>query len=285
MPLYKLSSIFQLTTAPTIRAAATARTAGWSESFWTQGDPAVFNNLLPAVRTARATFLPTQASIVGSRSQTYTISGNKLIPGGTSSGGLLYPGNFGYQCDIPNMNLEIPVQGLGVPNKSRLNLRGIPDQFVVTGEFSPNRDFLVAMQAFFDALRVGGLTAGFVGRNLTVGSVRVTMFKPAAGANPAQVTTDAAIPGFADGSFLRFHRCYDDQGNPIKGSFVATSAGGNVYNLQNGPSQTLSRPSGLIRVDSLQFIPFGSFSIGEIGTRKVGRPFRGFRGRRSKTRV
>jgi hypothetical protein len=285
MGLYKLSNIFQLTTDATFPGYGVDRTGGWSEGFWVNGDPTVFLPLWQAVQTARARFLPAQASIVGQRSQQYTISGNKLLPGGTSSGTVLVPGNPNYPCDIPQMNYELPVQASLAPNKSRLNLRGIPDQFVVTGELAPSRAFLTAIQNYINALRVIGFAAGFVGRNISLGSVRVISYKPPAGANPGLLTTDNPIPAFANGNFVRFHRVYDDSGNPVKGAFVAASIGGNQYNLATGPDQTVTQPSGTIRVDQIAFMPYGNFSTGEITTRKVGKPLKGFRGRRSKSRV
>jgi hypothetical protein len=285
MPLYKLANIFQLTTDATVPAFGVDRTGGWSESFWVNGDPTVFLPLLPSVQTARARLLPAQANIVGTRSQLYTISQNKLLPGGSASGTVNVPGNTAYPCDIPQMNYELPVAGSGVPNRSRLNIHAIPDQFVTTGEFSPSRTYGSQIQGYINALRQNGFAAGWVGRNLGNGAVRVISYKPPAGANPGVLTTDNPIPGFANGNFIRFHRVYDDNNNPVKGSFSASSIGGNQYNLGTGPDQTVTQPSGTIRLDQLVFIPYGDFSTGEITTRKVGKPSKGFRGRRSKSRV
>jgi hypothetical protein len=285
MGLYKLSNIFQLTTIATVPAFGVSRTGGWSEGFWVNGDPNVFLPLWSSVQIARARMLPAQASIVGTRAQAYTISQNKLLPGGTSSGTVLVPGNPAYPCDVPQMNYELPVSGSGVPNSSRLMLRGIPDQFVTTGEFAPTRAFGSAIQAYIDALRQNGFAAGWIGRNLVNGAVRVISYKPPVGANPGLLTTDAPIPGFANGNFVRFHRVRDDAGNPVKGSFSASSIGGNQYNLATGPAQTVTQPSGTIRLDQLAFINYGTFNTGEITVRKVGKPTKGFRGRRSKSRV
>ena len=88
---YRLNVLFAVTTAPTDPLRAVPHSGGWSETHWSDIVPNQalnFNTLL----MQRALMLPTQCAIIGYRQATYTVAGNRLIPGGTSTAKLLLPG-------------------------------------------------------------------------------------------------------------------------------------------------------------------------------------------------
>lgn len=273
----RLTMIFQLTTTPTNLARAHQHIGGWSESVWTNLNPSAYTPLFITVQQRRANLLPASAALVGLRSQSFTISGNKLLPGGAASSRVNLPGNASFVTDLPQVSLLLDAQAAGAPNSSRLTLRGMPDSIMIGGEYQPTPAFAGAVTLFCNSLV--GLNFGFVGRDLAQASVRVNKIA-------ANVVTVDAIPGtgLAVGDYIRFHRVTDDNGNPVKGAFVVTGIAGNLLTVQ-GLDATLTTPSGTLRRDLLQMFGFGPITPIRAVVKKVGRPFEQYRGRRSKVRA
>ena len=111
MALLKVDVVFALTTVASDPTVAIARSGGWTEGFWTQQTEILTNGVLNQILTKRAILLPAQAAILGYRVTYYTISGNKLLPGQTSTLARFYPGNSNYPCDVPQMALEFVRKG------------------------------------------------------------------------------------------------------------------------------------------------------------------------------
>jgi hypothetical protein len=275
--VYKWSTIFQLNTVATNVTVAVNRIGGWSEGLWTQNNPTASFPLWTTYMLDRAKLLPAQGAIVGYRISSYNLAGNKLSPIGSSAGKVLYPGNPAYPCDIPQMALELGLTSALGPNAGKLWIRAIPDQFIVTGEFAPSTGFTLALFKFMSNLV--GTTDGWVGRNLSVPTMRVQGYA----ANV--ISVDAVPGGVVAGAYVRFYRCNDNNGVPIKGSFLIVSVTANTITISNGPTQTLSRPSGLCRQDLLQFLTVLTWNYGSVSPKKVGAPSRRYRGRRSKVRA
>ncbi len=273
----RLTNIFQVTTAPANLALARAHTGGWSESFWTNLSPAAYNPIWAWQQQKRAILLPATAAIVGYRTQEYTISGNKLLPGGAASGRQNLPGGSSRITDLPQVSLMLNCATAGSPNTSRLILRGIPDDVMEGGEYQPNAAFQAAVTQLINSMV--GFNFGFVGRDLSQASVRVLKIA-------VNLITVDQIPGtgLAVGDFVRLHRVYDDNNNPVKGAFPVTAIAGNVLTVA-GLDATLTRPSGTLRKDLLQLFSYRSMQPIRAVVKKVGRPFEQYRGRRSKTRV
>jgi|SRR5580698_3778788 hypothetical protein len=281
MAIYKHSVLFAVTTAPVNLSVSSPHSGGWSEGFWANfiapnsPNSAAWLNFLQQ----RARLLPIQVSIVGWRVATYVVIGNRLQPAGSVTGKLNLPGNGGYTLNMPQDGLELSIQGAGVANVSRPILRAIPDQIIVQGEYQPDPFFNAAVPAYLQQLAVNSY--GFVGRDLTQAYQRVNSF--AAG----QLITQAAIPGVGVGSYIRFHRVFDDNGNPVRGTYQVSAIGGPPfeYTLLGPPAQTVSKPNGTVRLDLLVLYQFGAGSVGRAVVKKIGRPFSSYRGRRSKRRV
>jgi hypothetical protein len=277
----RMTALFSLTTTPVNRATANPHTGGWSESWWTtQSGPTLatsFTNLLKL----RAALLPASAQITGSRQSTFTIQGNRLIPGPTSSSEQNFPGNANYVTDLPQAALQLKGYGDSVSNHNSFYLRGIPDAMIVGGEYSPTRPFGNAVSAFKAAL-VGPW--GFVARDLSQPRLQVLALVQATPPPPNQAILQLAgvLAGVAANSFLRFSRVYGSDGNPIKGAFAVTQPPvGNLYTLQMPNVNPVFRPSGTARLDLLTYIAYSSVAYNRAGVKKVGRPSEGYRGRRS----
>lgn len=277
MNITKLTNIFQYTSQPVNPAQAIPHTAGWSESVWTSLNATAYDPLWTIWATKRALLLCGAAAIIGYRAQVYTISGNKLLPGGSSSGRWLLPGVVANGADIPQAALSISGGTNGAPNTSNLLIRGIPDIFITGGEFNPTPAYNAALTAYANSLK--GNNFGFPGRDLSQPSGRVISYA----ANV--LTLDGNIGGAELTGWIRFHRCYDNAGNPVKGTYQIAGINLNVYTLSRGPLQVVNNPSGTARIDLIAYYPYSSFATGRIGVKKVGRPLQGYRGRRSKARI
>lgn len=269
----KLELVFSFTSAPTNLAAAAARSGGWTEGHWynlvvTPGEEGITQ-----LATFRARMLPIQAAIVGFRIALYTIAGNKLLPGGTSAGALQFPGNAVYTANLPQDSLQLSGFSESSPNTDHFNLRCLPDEVTINGEWAPTTGFRNALTNFTSQLINSG--AGFVGRVKSNPLIAVNGY----GAGVVQCA--AAIPGAVVGSSLRFLRVYDDEGVPIKGSYVITAISGNNYTIANGPAQITNKPNGNVRLDQVAWFKYGTINPARTAVKKIGRPSIGYRGRRS----
>lgn len=277
MALTRLTNIFQIATNPANLAKARVHTAGWSETFWTQLNPSAFNDLWFKQQQKRALLLPSTGSIVGFRTQEFTISGNKLLPGGSSSGRQNLPGATPLSTDLPQVALMFSTEAQNAPNSSRMILRGMPDSIMLNGEYQPTAGFSALVTAFVNSMI--GFNFGFVGRDLSQASVRVLKIA-------ANVITVDGIPGtgLAVGDFVRLHRVYGSDGNPVKGAFPITAIAGNDLTVA-GLAAVVNAPSGTLRRDQLMYMAFANLIPVRAVVKKVGRPFEQYRGRRSKTRA
>ncbi len=287
--MQRISLLFQLTTNPTNLSNAIPHTGGWSESTWiAAGAPTSMQTYLANWAQIRAIMLPGQAAIVGGRLANYTLSGNRLLPGGTSNFKFLVAGNSNYGTDVPQMALELGGSSGALPNANRFTLRGIPDAYVVYGEYQPDPNFKAAVTKYINFLTGGrqnvqGVTSGFIGRvlNNPVGRVQTVVAAAAGAGFNMTVTLSQDVGGTINQDYLRFHRVSDVNGNPIKGTYLIIGKAANVYTLQGTPNQNVTKPSGTARIDLLNLYPYTTIAPSRILVRKVGRPFQGYRGRAS----
>lgn len=277
----RLTILMQQTTKPGDPTRARAHIAGWSESHWTSGALVSGARVIINLLNARASLLNGQASIVGYRIGTYSISGNKLIPQGSSTAGYSQTGDPSYVCDVPGMSMLMSARTGAGPNAGRFAVRGIPDSLVVGGEYMPDDYYPGALSRF--GVRLINDPWGFVGRDLSAASQPVDSIS----AGKVYVPNAAAL-GVARGDVVRFFRAKDDFGNPIQGAFRITATDFTLNSLTLAgldPTILTTIPSGLIRVDKIAFFPYNSIFVQRIVTRKVGAPFEKYRGRRSKRPV
>lgn len=274
----KVVILFQMTTTKNVASerlnyAPVIRTAGWSESFSGPDSISSVLQLLKGPRSsilpllpARAALLPSEASIIGVR----------LYSGGAGRGQLLaaaYSGNQGLLTDQPSTSLLCSATSTVSGVTRRFNLRCIPDFYVKSGEFSPDVAYADALIAFFASL------SGFGWQAKTYTNSRKVFEIDADGT----VTLDGTNP-FTQAQQVTLKNVYLT-GLKVRG-------GGKFSVLSIGPWQnqfklakwTLGEATG-----GQAFIQGGAFvefdtaikSVVRATTRKVGRPFAGYRGRNS----
>jgi len=279
MQVTRLTNILQLSTNPTDLTTARIHVGGWSESFWTSLNPAGYNGPWERQQQARCLLLPPTAAIVGYRTQVYTMTGNKLLPGGTTSGRQNFPGRNTLTTDLPQVAVQFNATGAGVPNTTRLTMRGMPDDIMKGGEYQPNAAFKTAVTLMVNTMK--GFNFGFIGRDLAQASVRVL-------AIAANVITVDAIPGtgLQVDDFIRLNRVYDAQGFPVQGAYAveAINLVAKTITVRN-LAANVTKPSGTLRRDQLDYFTFDAIQPIRAVVKKVGRPSEQYRGRRSKVRA
>lgn len=284
---------FGVTTNPNDRNAASPHSGGWSESIYLIGNAFADIGFLMQWANTRATLLAGECSVIGYRQQMFTVTGNKMLPGGAGSGTLNYPGNYPNDLDVPQASLMCNLQVATQPQTIRQRLAGMPDSMVTYGEYQPTDAYKGSVTKYLNFLSnklALAFTIGAVTHDLTQPSVRLLSINPVAGATTATVITDAPT-GTIPGGWIRFHRVRDVAGLPVSGSFVVTQTaalanGQQTYTIAGYLSgQTVVAPNGLARNDVLVINPLMSGKPNRVVVRKVGRPFVQYRGRRSKRRT
>jgi len=272
----RCSLLFAVTTGPTDLVNASAHSGGWSESHWLPGIANLANSNLAVLAQRRAALLPSLAQIIGYRIEIFTISGNKLLPGGTSSGRFRYPGTWN-SLNLPQDGLQESGTTATGPNAARFVLRGMPDAQIALGEYQPTTGFTSVLNSY-NTLLAGGW--GFAGRVLTNPSVRVMAI------TIGGLATLSAIPaGLGAGDFLRLNRVRDQSGRPVIGSFEVQAPAGLTVQLNGYTGQVVGRPNGLARKDQIAIYLYSLVVPTRAVIRKIGRPFEQYRGRRSKRPV
>jgi len=274
MPVYRYDMLLQLTTSPTQAGKAIAHSGGWSESHWRADLLPPSNVNIQRLLNARAACLPRQAAMIGLRIGTFTLAGNKVLPGPTSITRFLKPGGA-FDCDVPQMGLELS-GSTGGANSSRFTMRGIPDAQVVNGEYAPSVAFKNRVQEYMNSL--SGNNWAMLGRVLSNPTYRIV------GITGLGVATFTAAPAVAVGDYMRLLRTKDEDQFPVEGAFYVSAVVGNTVTYANFPAVVV-RDSGNARKDEVAIYSFLDVNTSRVVVRKVGRPFEQYRGRRSKRRV
>lgn len=284
MALYKVTMIFQGTSAISSPNAAVHRTGGWSESVYMTplagqvpiqvpqfGQVNLGGVVLPLL-PARANMLPLGYGIVGLRLQAINPTGP------SQSIGVNYPGVT--EADVPQMALLAKVPSVGANNIRRMILRGIPDAYITEGEFTPNLAYQAALFQFFASL--GGYQ--FRGRDLSQPSFRIVKISPTAG-TAAAVTFEANVP-YQLLQFVRILKSKDATGNLRGGRAQVTVLGGAGNLITIDPWPFGPTVGGSARLDGVVYptIDAGNIALSRVVVKRVGRPPIGYRGRRSRRR-
>lgn len=293
----KLTLIFAFRPLEEIQSTVANRVAGFSESFWYESILTV--NAINAIANARVSMMCPDGYITGWRQTPYTYAGNKLLPGKTRVGTLYLGGGQPGATNSPDDCLRISCNALGGQVVFNQFLHCIPDDNVDSATFVDTAAFTKAFSQWVK-LQTGQNPAApgawWLGRDPTQPSQIVVGLQQ----GPTVLTTAASI-GVAAGDYIRLRRVYSDTGAPIKGSYLCTAAaqvGAGpmwAYTLLGLLSVTRSTPSGTARKDLINAgaiaVPPGSpagtqaMNIALYASRKVGRPFGVYRGRRSKQRA
>lgn len=290
MPTWKATMFLQHASNVSSPNAAAHRTGGWSESWYSGAASlqALLANLgigaapptqiggavLPTIGLlpARAALLPLGSTIVGARVQ-------QIVPlAGAQSLSALFPGNPNWEADVPQMALLCRMPGLNVANIRRFTLRALPDQFVTEGEFTFGTIFATAVQNFFQSLA----NFQFRGRDLSQPTVKIVNITSGA---TFIVTCETAFAPTVN-SFVRILKTRDSTGNLRGGRFqvLTVGPGNNVFTIGLWPFGNTT--GGSARVDGIVFptCDAQNAATGRVVTRRVGRPFVQYRGRRARKR-
>jgi hypothetical protein len=274
----KCTAFMQLSTAISSPNSPAHRIGGWSESWYFAGTDVnaaigafnYSNNPGPGWCPTRAAILPYGAAIVGQRFQIVAPS-----VGQSQSTATQFPGNGG-EADSPQQALLCKAPSVGAPNIRRMILRAIPDVNITEGEYTPSSYFQGAIQTHFSVLS----QFQFRGRDLTQPVYKIISIS-AAGA----VATEGAIT-FTVGQMVRVLKTVDSAGNLRGGRFQVATVGplSTQFTLLNWPYSASA--GGSVRADAIVYPAVNANLVlpGRIITRRVGRPFIQFRGRRSRRR-
>jgi hypothetical protein len=273
--------VFSVTTEVVIPTVAAAHSGGWTESLWTGGNSYISIPDQNALITARARLLPKQASIVGIRQGLYTISGNKLLPQGTSGRKTVKAGLDGYNVNLPQDSLELSGTSATTINSNRFRIGCLPDEVVQKGEFAPNTFYTFYLNEYMALLAAGANAWSFICRKLSNPTARVMSITPGLNAT-ATIVVSAPLTPTAGTSYLRLHRVYDNVNEPVKGAFLVTTVNSPTSYVISGYSGgTVVDPSGTTRIDEIILVPYGLVTVSRAVVKKIGRPSSSYRGRAS----
>lgn len=252
-----------------------ARSAGFSESYYTPlaVTDAALTPIWTQLCTLRAALLPTNSRIVGSRYQT-------VDPVGPSRQfDNVYVGGAGTLNDLPGVALQWTVRSPATNNQRNVILRSIPDARIVTGEYSPSPAYDAALQAFFSHLVLNWRFRA-IDRSLPIVKIK-------------DITGAGLMVTLAPHNLLAGQMANIMSTRPD--SFRTVSYLAQVVEVLTATSATIvlaantgflqSSVGGRVR-RALNIYPNISITNGEVIspvaiTRKVGAPFRKFRGRRT----
>jgi hypothetical protein len=274
----KLTMLFTAASNVSNPTATPRRIGGWSESWYQPGNdiPAaialaqkgtaggVANRV--GIFAARAALLGLGASLVGFRVQT-------VDPVGPSQSGILnFPGEASVKQDIPQMALLFKI-GSDRANFRRLIIRGIPDMYVVEGEFVNSGTNPLQITQFLSSLN----DWYFRGRDLSQVAPRILTI--AADGTVQTETPHASQPL----DMVRVLRTKNSNDDLVGGRFQVNTIGpgSNTLKLTGWTGGTTT--GGTIRKDAIVY-PRCVITLNEdkrIVTRRVGRAPNQYRGRQS----
>ncbi len=276
---FKFTMLFQLATNVSDPTAVARRLGGWSESWYWEGlslqDLFTFafggqigvGEGITGLCPIRAGMLPFGAALVGQRIQ-------QVDPVGQSQSlSRNFPGTAATAADVPQMGLLCTIPGKNVKNIRRTILRGIPDARVVEGEFSPSQFFLANLNLFFDAL----INWKFRGVDLSQPNLPVLTIDAT-----GVIQMGALSAGFAVNDQVKVLRSRDANDAPIGGVFMIESIpSATSIKVRNWTAGACT--GGAVRKHAFVYpqVDGDNCSIGRIVTKRVGRPFTQYRGRRS----
>lgn len=287
MPVYKLTTLFTSTSAISTPNSPIHRSGGWSETIYgnftsiqtllaeatRQGVPIAGAGVVlgNGYFLARAAMLGIGAGITGARIQQVD------VPGPSQTVFLSYSGDKAVFQDIPQMALLIRSPGLGSNAVRRFTLRGIPDTQIIEGEYQPASWFTPLVSQFIASLTAWSFRskvgAGTPIKIITIGA-------------DGTVTAEAN-PAYSVAQMVRITKTRDSGGNLRSGRFqvVSSGPGATTFKLFNWTFG--STTGGTTRSDAAVTYPsidVPNTTVSRVVTRRVGRPFVGYRGRRSKRR-
>jgi hypothetical protein len=266
--------------APSIGYAPRVHLAGWSESLWWDSNDVT--SLIRALKTGYGRLPPlgpSRAALLGNSAQ---VIGARLYAGGAGKGQSIafsFPGNASSNVNQPQSAILVVAAPTASAVSRRFTLRGVPGSQESAGEFNPSVAYAKAVSDYFQAL--GNFS--FLANDYTV-----TQFKILNVSLTGVVTINGAFPTFAINDIVTVKNTLDSGQvrRNYTGQVTALDPTHNMLTLSNPTWPWGATTGGMIWKPSkvLYLINPANCSVTRIVTRKVGRPFEQYRGRRSKRR-
>jgi hypothetical protein len=282
MALMKCVIVFQQTSTPGpafpgINYAAVARTGGWTESFYIDPAYPISQYLIgprgdnfPPILPSRAAILSNSAAIIGVR-----------LYGATGGRGSFfaanYPGSAG-GGDQPSAALLMSYLDPTSGNVRRWTIRGVPDDQIVGGEFEPSFVYAGLVRTYMDSLTNTNFVFKSRANQTSVFNIAANGLVSLTANNPYAVGAQVVVQNALDTNGLRRGGEFQISAiGPLQNQFTIPAW---PYGLTNGGTiYQKGRTSANVTGTNL------NMSVERVTTHKVGRPFAGYRGRRSRRRV
>lgn len=249
-----------------------ARTAGWTESYYFNGDPSAAEDNAQnneGLAAKRAACLPKSGIIIGVRYQQVEPG----APGAVKINRTAYKGEWA-GTEVPQMAILVYFPGENSNNRRIQYLRGIPDSQVTGGTFVPTVGYNNALTAFYQKL-VPYAIRGIDRSNPLLHIVEV---------GATGIVTTVENHGLAVGNDVHLTRMYQANGLRIPTLTTKVTAVGSptTFTLASWPSSAIAK-KGNVRKLVVGFfdIDVPKIKVARIGVRKAGRPFDLYTGRRS----
>lgn len=242
------------------------RTAGFSESWYYDGDVAGAKATINNFANARANLLTANAVIMGARLQE--------VGGLAQAIKLNVPGVFDRGMeDIPQLAANCRVFSGTNLSKKYFQLRGVPDQTIAGGSIWPEGLWVGRCRTFLATVASLGLK--FRARDTTQAQKDVISI------DAAGVCTIAAGLVIAQNAEIQILRGRDLNGRSVAGTYrIINRASDTVFTLGGWRGVALAtRAKARLVAYAYLGLAVGGGEVVNVAVRKVGRPFGGYRGR------
>lgn len=290
MAVFKATIVLQIATNVDQPNDPIRRIGGWTESWYWEGTTlqALLGKLgvqaggvVDGGDFGRQGLLGARANLLGKGGAVVAVRVQGVDPVGPSQVlSVSFPGSVDFQTDQPTTALLYTIPGVGVRNIRRHLLRGIPDAMSLQGEFAPSNAYNTALRAYFTALA----DFRFRGRDLATTAIKIIDIKR--DASPATTGTarlEVPYTG-ALNDMVRILKASKSDGDFYSAVHQVTGVAdsGRQLTLYNWPNFGVK--GGKLRKEGILYpaIDSANIAVGRLVTRRVGRPFVGYRGRRSK---
>lgn len=248
------------------------RSAGFSESWYTT-QPFSTSLITAMVNLAqlRAALLPQTGTIVGFRFQ----DTDGITSSASISQPVALPGTAGSVTDVPSIGVKVQLNSTGGgANRKQMILRAVPDENIIAGSFKPVPAYRTALTNYLSELVSHPWQ--WKGRDLAQTSYPILTIDAA---GLYQLAAASVIP---DNTMVQVLRT-TNSAERRKGGFylnkVLTPLTGTFLGWNHGPcTKGRFRAAGIVFPGPAGFV---TPPVGRAVSKKVGRPFEQYRGRKS----
>lgn len=270
---YKVSFILDQSTAPETESPASVRDGGWTENYYLSAAT------LGLAVTRCHFYCDARAALLAKTGQ---VNGFRIAERTSTGVARAYPAfrtGANVVCDVPQMAIQIHLRT--ATSKRTAILPGVPDIRSIGGAFSKSRTWENHVEHL-----IGILTAGFGMMALDKTQPLLNLISITTGG----LVTTATPHGYVANDQIRFFRTSDIYRQTVTGTWIVsgTPPSTTTFQLANYASagDVVFGPvnKGKVRKLVYAFSGFSEGDMGQITTRKVGRPFDLYRGRASRRR-